>query len=127
MIVNPVVSSGGSTESEIIKEVDWAEFSKALSNPMPPKFNTGLFFVQNSSIYNGGFPVVVRGDLTYNNSRMLLVTETGISSMVYYGGAIGLTISYMNSDVMSYDDISDPATPPTFADGWSARYFVLDL
>lgn len=127
MIVNPVVSSGGSTESEIIKEVDWAEFSKALSNQTPPKFNTGLFFVQNASIYNGGFPVVVRTDLNYNNSGIYLITENGMPYITYNGNADSLSVSYMNSDVMSYDDISVPATPPTFADGWSARYFILDL
>lgn len=126
MVIQPTVKGEGG--SDLMKEVDWAEFSKALSNQSPPHFNTGLIFLQNDSIYNGGIPVIVRADFSYNLSRVNLITMSGNDTLRYDGNSSNITIDKDGSpEVMYYSDVTDSTTPPTFADGWSARYFILNL
>ena len=120
--------------SEIMKEVDWAGFSKALSNPRPPHFATGLLFLQNSELYNGGIPIVLRSDMRYGDTvgvTVSLIMPTGLATLYYSGNADGfyceISTGTKITTVINYDYIEDAETPPTFASGWSARYFILEL
>lgn len=114
--------------SEIMKEVDWAGFSEALSNPQPPVFTTGLIFLQNSGLYNGGIPFVLRGDyISRGTTPNYLITPAGQSFITPNGSSSYFYVDFDGEVVMNYDDISYAETPPTFASGWSARYFILEL
>lgn len=114
--------------SEIMKEVDWAGFSEALSNPQPPVFTTGLIFLQNSGLYNGGIPFVLRADyISSGTTPSYLITPAGQRNITPNGNSLNFYVELDGEVVMNYDDISYAETPPTFASGWSARYFILEL
>ena len=133
MIVQPIVSGGGSSSgNDLMKEVDWAEFSNAFSNQRPPKFNTGMIFLQNSNLYNGGIPIVLRADINaiYPNTNYMVQAVNKSYSISYsgYSGSFYAEVNDGSNNVMAIDyNIDDYSPPPTFADGWSARYFILDL
>ena len=129
-----VIGTFEGESSEIMKEVDWAGFSKALSNSRPPHFATGLLFLQNSELYNGGIPIVLRSDMRYGDTvgvTVALIMPTGLASLYYSGNSAGfyceITTGTETKTVINYDFIEDAETPPTFASGWSARYFILEL
>lgn len=130
MVVNPIVSGGGSSGNDLMKEVDWLEFSEAIVKPPAPKYNAGLIFLQNAKLYNGGVPIVLRLDIAalYPRTVYNVAMPDGGGSFSYSGNAADFSVEYnSNINPIIIYTIDGAGTPPTFADGWSARYFLLDL
>ena len=127
VFMSRVFSTTGAASA--MEEVEWSTFAQEVRNNKGT-FKTGIIFLKNENFRNGFIPIIVRLDILYTAypSRHVYQIVGNADILVYIDGNSTSARVYVDdkygNPVMDYS--CEPDENPTFASGYSARYFLLN-